>query len=148
MCSRRSKASSMILARSACDMWRNPLRNPQKPPDALSKMGREESSRCLAGRAPQARRLGLSSAVTCSAAAGDGFQKSDEIVGDVVDVRRIAPFELPALAEYFAGVFGHHQHRRHAQRMRYHEIACQVLKHRSLGGVDIVRLEKSIISLR
>src|SRR5215831_3413833 len=41
----------------------------------------------------------------------DRFQESRQIIGDVIDMRRIPSLELPALAKDFAGVLGDHQHR-------------------------------------
>src|SRR5262249_53374003 len=118
-----------------------------KPPDALSRMGPEESSRCCAqhDKGDDSRFL---RSLLAAPAAGDRLQKADEIVGHVIDMRRVAPFELPVLAKYFARGFGHHQHGGHAQGMRHHKIARQVFEHRALPRIDSVRAEETIISLR
>src|SRR5262249_34029044 len=80
-----------------------------------------------------------------SPAVAELFQKSDEIVGDVIDVRRVAPFKLPAFAKHLAGVLGHHQHGRHAEGMRHSEVAREVLEHRGLARIDGVQLEKAVV---
>src|SRR6059058_636857 len=64
-----------------------------------------------------ARRLCLGIKST-SRRLGQSLQKSNQIVCDMIDVWRVAAFELPAFPKYFAGVLGHDQHRGHAERTR------------------------------
>src|SRR5215467_10128816 len=75
------------------------------------------------------------------------FQEGREIVGHVIDMRVVAAFELPALAEHLARVLRHDQHRGHAERVWHREVARQVLEHGRAGGIDAVRLEEALIGL-
>ena len=81
---------------------------------------------------------GLSGAAAGRCQAGrrrpdDLLKKSGKIVGQMVDMRLVAPFQLPVLAEDLALALRHHQHRGHAERMRRFQIARQVLEHGGLG---------------
>src|SRR3954447_6654524 len=42
------------------------------------------------------------------------FQESHKILGDMIDMGRVATGQLPILAEHLARAFGHHQHGGHA----------------------------------
>src|SRR5215471_15847252 len=88
-----------------------------KPRDALSRIGQGESSTSRPVMPLPVSRRGRLAATDefPSTAAAELFQKSDEIVGHVIDVRRVATFELPAFAKHLAGMFGHHQHSGHAE---------------------------------
>src|SRR4051794_32871592 len=66
----------------------------------------------------------------------------------MVNVRVVATFELPGLAEYLARVLRHDQHGGHAKRMRHRKIASEVLEHGGAFGIDAVRLEEALIGLR
>src|SRR5215470_14933157 len=89
------------------------------------------------------RRISISFAVPL-AACRNLFQKRREVVGDMIDVRVVAAFELPALAEHLARVLRHDQHRGHAERVWHREVARQVLEHGRAGGIDAVRLEEAL----
>ncbi len=79
---------------------------------------------------------------------GNAAQKVSEIVGDVIDVRRVAAGELPFLAKDLARAGGHHQHGGHAERVRHFEIAGEVLEDRGLARIDAVTGEETVIDLR
>ena len=79
---------------------------------------------------------------------GNAAQKAGEIVGDVIDVGRVAAGELPLLAKDLAGAGGHHQHGGHAERVRHFEIAGEVLEDRGLARIDAVTGEETVIDLR
>ena len=66
----------------------------------------------------------------------------------MVDVRRLPALHLPALAHDFVARVRHHQHRRHAERVRHREIAGEVLEHRRLCGIDAVAGEETVVVLR
>src|SRR5262245_56233143 len=129
MPSRVSKASSMVLASSACDMGRRPSAN-------LQSTGAPDR-RVVENRGAEVNR-----------SSRNALQKAGEIVGDVVDMGRVAPLELPALAEDLAGVLRHHQHRGHAESVRHRKVAREVLEHRRLPGIDAVRSEEAVVGLR
>src|SRR5207247_11283954 len=108
--------------------------------DALSRIGPGESSASRPSYWCQFRVVGGSRRPmsSSSTAAAELFQKSDEIVGHVIDVRRVAAFELPAFAKHLAGMFGHHQHGGHAEGLRHREVAGQVLPPSCVcGGVTV-----------
>ena len=75
-------------------------------------------------------------------------KKAGKVVGDMIDMRRVAAGELPVLAQHDAGAFGHHQHGGHAERMRHFEIAREILEDRGLRRIDVVAGEKALIDLR
>src|SRR5262249_43083702 len=80
--------------------------------------------------------------------AGNASQETCKIIGDVIHVRGITSLELPILAEYLTGAFRNHQYRGHPQRVRYCEIACEILEHGRTFGVDAMRCQESFIGLR
>ncbi len=65
----------------------------------------------------------------------------------MIDMRVVAAFDFPVLADHRLGAVGHHQHRDHAERMRRREVARQILEHRRLGRIDAVLLEKAFVGL-
>src|SRR6202035_2861250 len=75
-------------------------------------------------------------------------QEAGEVVGDMIDMGRIAAGEFPLLAQYDAGAFGHHQHGGHAERVRHFEVAGEVLEDCGLGRIDVVAGEEPLINLR
>jgi len=77
-----------------------------------------------------------------------GPEKARQVVGDVVDVGRVATLHLPVLADDFAGAVRNHQHGGHAEVVRHHEIARQILEHRRAGGVDPMQVEETLVGLR
>src|SRR5262245_65634369 len=79
--------------------------------DALSRMGAQESSR---------RAASAWASKPTSRLAGESLQKSDQIVCHVIDMRRVAAFELPAFAKYFAGALGQDEHGCHDERISAH----------------------------
>ena len=82
---------------------------------------------------------------SCVRRADDSLKESGEIIGDVIDVWRLAPFQLPALAEHLARVLGHHQHGGHAERVRRLQIAREIFEHNGLGRIDGYRELASMI---
>src|SRR5208337_1694943 len=66
----------------------------------------------------------------------------------VIDVRRVASFEFPALAEHLARMLRHHEDRGHAERVRHREVAGKILEHGGSPGIDIEELEKAVIGGR
>src|SRR6266550_3864448 len=79
---------------------------------------------------------------------GDRLQEGDKVIGDMVDMRGVAAFELPVLAQHFAGAGGHHQHGGHAKLMGYCGVAREVFEHGGARGLDGVRLEEARIGHR
>src|SRR5215207_1245935 len=78
----------------------------------------------------------------------NGFKKTDQIVRDVVHMSSIAALELPALAKDFAGSLRHHQHRRHAERVRDTQVAGKILEHRGVRRLDPMAEEEAVVGLR
>ena len=66
----------------------------------------------------------------------------------MIDVGGVAAFELPVLAHDFLGAVRHHQHRGHAELVRHHEVARQILEHRRRQGIDPMIPEEFLIGLR
>ena len=66
----------------------------------------------------------------------------------MIDVGRVAPFQFPGFAKNVSLPFRHHQHGRHAERVRRFEVARQILEHGGLGGIDVVPGEESLVDLR
>ena len=69
----------------------------------------------------------------------------------MIDMRRIAAGNFPALAQAFAERLDmrgrHHQHRRHAHRVRHFEIAREVLEHRGALRHDVMQPSKLFVGL-
>src|SRR5579862_9016336 len=130
--SRRSKAASMVLARLSAI-----------PADMETDM----KSPLLRGLSGQGRAMSTVT-ITLAARGGEAAQKTGKVVGDMIDVRSLAAGELPFLAQYHAGAFRHHQHRRHAERMRHFEIAGEVFEDRSAPGIDLVMGEEALVDIR
>ena len=66
----------------------------------------------------------------------------------MIDIGRIAAFQLPVLAHHFLGAVGHHQHRGHAELVRHHEVAGEILEHRRFRGIDAVDAQELVVGLR
>src|SRR5262249_55172839 len=66
----------------------------------------------------------------------------------MIDMRGVAAFLLPALAEHFPGIFRHYQYRGHAERVGYREIAGKILEHRRPVSIDAMQLEEAVVGLR
>src|SRR5437899_377249 len=79
---------------------------------------------------------------------GHPFQESGQVVGDMIDMGRVAAFELPVLAKHFAGLFRHDQNGGHAERMWHFEVAREVLEHGRLAGIDAMGPEEAVVGLR
>ena len=60
----------------------------------------------------------------------------------------VAPFQLPVLAHHFLDAVGHHQHRGHAELVRHHEVAGEILEHRRARRIDAMEREELLIGLR
>src|SRR6266446_3459313 len=75
----------------------------------------------------------------------DALEETDQIVGYMIDMRGVTALQFPILAEDLARAFRNDQNGGHAHRMRYREVAGEVLEHCSLGGVDIMHPEKAVI---
>src|SRR6516225_10716579 len=75
----------------------------------------------------------------------DAFEKSDKVLGDVIDMRGIAPLQLPGFAEDLAGMVRHDENRRHAERVRHREVAGEVVEYCRGSGIDAVGLEKAMV---
>ena len=82
------------------------------------------------------------------AARGNAPEEAGQIVGHVIDMRRVVAFHLPGLAHHLARAFRHHQHGGHAERVRHFEIAREVLEHRSARRIDAVRFQEAVVGLR
>src|SRR3954454_7150424 len=115
---RASKASSIVLASSD-------IRNPVKEGPGFSGWGAAMSR-------PRQH---------CA------LEKACQVVGDVIDMRGLAPFHFPGLAQHLARSFRNDQHRGHAERVRDSEIARQILEHRGALRIDAVCFEKLVIGL-
>ena len=76
------------------------------------------------------------------------LQKPRQIIGDMIDMGGVAAFQLPVLAHDILAAVRHHQHRGHAELVRDHQIARQILEHRRAFGLDVVEREKFLIGLR
>ena len=72
-------------------------------------------------------------------------QKIREIVGDMIDVRRVAARKLPLLAQHHARALGHHEHGDHAQRVRHFEVAREVFENRRPVRIDVVTRKKALV---
>ncbi len=66
----------------------------------------------------------------------------------MIDMGGVAAFQFPVLAHDLPGAVRHHQHRGHAELMRHHEVARQILEHRRRSGVDPMKPEEFLIGLR
>src|SRR5690349_17265700 len=64
------------------------------------------------------------------------LQKPRQVVGDVVDIRIVAAFQLPSLAYHLLAAVRYHQYRRHAELMGNDEVAREIFEHRRLRGID------------
>ena len=84
----------------------------------------------------------------CQGRAGSVSQKARQIVGHVIDMRGVAAFHFPGLAQHLARAFRHHQHGGHAERMRHGEIAREILEHRGARRIDAVRFQEAVVGLR
>ena len=78
----------------------------------------------------------MSSAGGIGARAAMARKNSGQIVGDMIDIGRVAAGKLPFLAQYLAGAFRHDQHGGHAERVRHFEIAREVLENRRTRRID------------
>src|ERR1700693_5576882 len=74
-----------------------------------------------------------------SALIGQPRQKPGQIIRDVIDISRVAAFQLPVLTDDGLGAVGYDEHRGHTELMRDHEVAGKVLEHRRLRGSDVVK---------
>src|SRR5262249_5630286 len=75
-------------------------------------------------------------------------QKAGEIVGELIEVHRIATGKLPLLAQDRAGALGNDQHGDHAERMRHFQIACEILENRSAARVHLMAGKETLIHNR
>ena len=75
-------------------------------------------------------------------------QKPRQIIRDMIDIGRIPAFQLPVLAHHFLGAVGHDQHRGHAELVRHHEVAGEILEHRRFRGIHAVDAQEFVVGLR
>ena len=103
---------------------------------------------CGSPRGKRARFVEAGARICQGRAAVTRDRKPRQVVGHMVDMRRVAPFHLPVLAEDFARAFRHHQHRGHAERVRHLQVARKVLEHRGARRIDAVAGEEAVVGLR
>src|SRR5712675_2069700 len=73
---------------------------------------------------------------------GEVLQKTRQVIRDMIDMGRAAALQLPVFADHFLAAVGHHQHRGHAEFVRHHEVAGEVLEHRRTRRLDVVEIQK------
>src|SRR6202012_5362631 len=76
------------------------------------------------------------------------MQKSRQIVGDMIDRGVAAALQLPILAHDFPGAVRHDEYRGHAELVRDHEIARQILEHRGPGWINGMTSKELVVGLR